>query len=127
MKTPVKPVGFNVLVQIIPVQVKSAGGIILNTGDEQEREHKGRDLAKIISFGPVAYKGYSGCDSPADWGVKEGDIVELRTRYDGKYTRASEYHPDYGDYRYVVDQDIMGLAVNDFEEMLQSQLENADA
>ena len=122
---PVLPLGYNVLVEIIPVQVESSGGIILaSSEDEVERERKGRDVARVIAFGPIAYKGYSGCESPQDWGVKEGDIVELSTRYDGKYTRAHEYNEAYKNYRYVTDQDIMGLAQGDFLEMLKNQLES---
>jgi len=119
---PVDPVGFLVLVEIIPVQLTSALGIILNSADEQERERKGRDLARIISFGPIAYKGYAGCECPQDWGVTEGDIVELTTRYEAKFTRAAEYHPDYANYRYVNDGDIAGKARGDFLGMLQRQL-----
>ena len=124
MNAPVLPLGYNVLVEIIPVQIKSTGGIILSSADEAEKERKGRDLARIIAFGPTAFKGYSGCDSPADWGVKDGDIVELSTRYDGKFTRAGEYNKDYENYRYVSDQDIMGLANGEFLTMLQKQLED---
>ena len=121
---PVLPLGYNVLVEIIPVQVKSSGGIILNSSTEEERERKGRDIARIIAFGPTAYKGYAGCECPADWGVKEGDIVELSTRYDGKFTRAQEYGKQFENYRYVNDQDIMGLASGEFLTMLQQQLED---
>ena len=121
---PVLPLGFNVLVEIIPVQVTSALGIILCSANEQERERKGRDVARIVAFGPIAYKGYSGCESPQDWGVTEGDIVELSTRYDGKYTRAHEYNETYKNYRYVTDQDIMGLAQGEFLDMLKNQLES---
>jgi co-chaperonin GroES (HSP10) len=122
---PVSPKGFNVLVEIIPVQIKSTGGIILaSSEDEVERDRKGRDLAKIIEFGPIAYKGYAGCECPADWGVAVGDIVELSTRYDGKFTRAGEYGKQYENYRYVTDQDIMGGANGEFLTMLQKQLED---
>ena len=123
MSIPVKPLGYNVLVEIIPVKIKSDFGIILSGNDEAERERKGRDLARIIAFGPTSFKGYAGCECPADWGVKEGDIVELSTRYDGKFSRAGEYGKQYENYRYVNDQDIMGLAHGDFLEMLQKQLE----
>lgn len=122
---PVLPLGYNVLVEIIPVQVQSSGGIILSSSDDEvERERKGRDIARIIAFGPTSYKGYEGCDCPADWGVKEGDLVELSTRYDGKFTRAHEYHSDFQNYRYVSDQDIMGIANGDFLTMLKKQLED---
>ena len=120
---PVLPLGYNVLVEILPVQEQSSGGILLNSANESERERKGRDIARVIAFGPVSFRGYSGCDCPADWGVKEGDIVELSTRYDGKFSRAGEYSKDYENYRYVSDQDICGLANGEFLEMLQRQLE----
>ena len=124
MSIPVKPLGYNVLVEIIPVQIESNSGIILSSTDEAERERKGRDLARIIAFGPTSFKGYAGCECPADWGVKEGDIVELSTRYDGKFSRAGEYGKQYENYRYVNDQDIMGLAHGEFLVMLQKQLED---
>lgn len=123
-RPPVLPLGFNVLVEIIPVEVKTASGIIMHSHNEAERERKGRDLAKIVAFGPIAFMGYSGCDSPEAWGVKEGDIVELSTRYDGKFSRAHEYDKKFENYRYVSDQDIMGLASGEFLEMLNSQLES---
>lgn len=122
--TPVHPLGFNVLVKIIPIETKSRGGIIINSEKDLERERKGRDIAEVIEFGPIAYKGYAGCDGPADWGVKVGDIVELSTRYDGKFTRASEYSDDYKKYRYVNDQDIMGLASGEFLAELKNQRES---
>lgn len=123
---PVLPLGFNVLVEIIPVEMTTPSGIIMHSTNEAERERKGRDIARIVAFGPIAYKGYSGCNSPQDWGVSEGDIVELSTRYDGKYTRAHEYKDEYKNYRYVTDQDIMGLAQGDFRETLKNQLESND-
>jgi co-chaperonin GroES (HSP10) len=123
-KTPVLPLGYNVLVEIIPVQIKSASGIILTSTDEAEKERKGRDLARIVAFGPTAFLGYAGCDCPEDWGVKDGDIVELSTRYDGKFSRAGDYGKEFENYRYVSDQDIMGKAHGDFLVMLQKQLED---
>lgn len=107
--TPVKPLGHHVLIEVVPVSFKSAGGIILHNDKENERERKGRDLAKIIAFGPTAYKGFSGCDSPKDWGVKVGDTVELTGRYDGKFSSVSEYDSKYKNLRYVSDSDIIGV------------------
>lgn len=121
---PVLPLGYNVLVEILPVQVKSTAGIILTSHNEEERERKGRDIARIIAFGPTAYKGFAGCECHSDWGVEVGDIVELSTRYDGKFTRAGEYSKAFENYRYVNDKDIMGGANGDFLEMLQKQLED---
>lgn len=124
MSIPVKPLGYNVLVEIVPVQIKSSSGIILNSENEQKREHSGRDLAKVIAFGPLAYQGVGGteCKTPEEWGVAVGDIVELSARYDGKFTRAKEYSDKYKNYRYVNDQDILGLAQGDFLESLQSEM-----
>ena len=124
MSIPVKPLGYNVLVEIVPVQIKSSSGIILNSENEQKREHSGRDLAKVIAFGPLAYQGVGGteCKTPAEWGVAVGDIVELSARYDGKFTRAKEYSDKYKNYRYVNDQDILGLAQGEFLESLQSEM-----
>ncbi len=115
---PVKPLGHHVLIEIVPVQFKSAGGIILSTDSEQKREHKGRDIAKIIAFGPTAYKGFEGCNSPDDWGVKVGDTVELSGRYDGKFSRASEYDKEYSSLRYVNDSDIIGVFSDEMTSLL---------
>jgi co-chaperonin GroES (HSP10) len=122
--TPVQPLGFNCLVKIIPVEAKTKSGIITLSSNDEERERKGRDIAEVVAFGPVAFKGYAGCESAEDWGVKEGDIVELSTRYDGKFTRASEYDERYKNYRYVNDQDIMGLASGEFLTQIKEGMSN---
>ena len=119
MTLPVKPLGHHVLIEIIPVQFKSEGGIILGSDKENEREKKGRDLGKILAFGPTAYKGFEGCESPADWGVKEGDVVELSGRYDGKFSSVSEYNSEYSSLRYVNDSDIIGLFSDDIVKQLK--------
>ena len=115
---PVTPLGHHVLIEIIPVKFKSEGGILLASENEKERERKGRDLGKIIAFGPTAYKGFEGCEAPADWGVKEGDIVELSGRYDGKFSSVSEYDERYKSLRYVMDNDIIGLFSKDMAKQL---------
>jgi len=120
--TPVKPLGHHVLVEIIPVQFKSTGGIILHSQTESERERKGRDLARIVAFGPTAYLGFSGCESPADWGVKVGDTVELKGRYDGKFSSVSDYDSKYESLRYVTDSDIIGV----FTDEMSAHLINKD-
>jgi len=107
--TPVKPLGHHVLIEIIPVNFKSSGGIILSTETEGERERKGRDLAKIVAFGPTCYQGFADCKGPADWGVAIGDTVELSGRYDGKFSSVHEYDSKYKNLRYVSDSDIIGV------------------
>ena len=119
---PVKPLGHYVLIEIIPVQFKSAGGIIMSTEKETERERKGRDLGRILEFGPTAYKGFAGCESPEDWGVKIGDVVELKGRYDGKFSSVVDYSDKYKNLRYVSDSDIIGI----FSEEMALQLINED-
>ena len=115
---PVTPLGHHVLIEIIPVKFTSESGIILQSENEKERERKGRDLGKIIAFGPTAYKGFEGCDTPKDWGVEEGDIVELSGRYDGKFSSVSEYNEGYKSLRYVMDNDIIGLFSKDMAKKL---------
>ena len=121
MILPVTPLGHHVLIEIIPVQFKSTGGIIMSSEKQLERERKGRDLGKILAFGPTAYKGFEGCDCPADWGVKVGDVVELSGRYDGKFSSASDYSDKYKSIRYVNDSDIIGV----FSDEMVSRLEKA--
>ncbi len=120
--TPVKPLGFHVLIEVVPVKFQSAGGIALFSKEEETRENGGRDLGKIIAFGPIAYKGFEGCDSPEDWGVKIGDTVELKGRYDGKKSCAKDYDEKYDKLRYVSDSDIIGV----FDEDIVNQLINGE-
>lgn len=118
---PIKPYGHHVLIEIIPVQFKSTGGIILTTETEAERERKGRDLARVLAFGPTAYKGFSGCsdeNAPGDWGVKVGDIIELKGRYDGKYSSVVDYNDKYKNLRYVADSDIIGGFTDEMVQLL---------
>jgi co-chaperonin GroES (HSP10) len=119
--TPVLPLGHHVLIEIIPVQFKSAGGIIMSTEADAERERKGRDLGRILAFGPTAYKGFSGCECAADWGVKVGDSVELSGRYDGKFSSAKDYDESYKNLRYVNDSDIIGKLGDEIVEQLISK------
>jgi len=118
---PVKPLGHHVLIEIIPVNFKSKGGIILNTETESERERKGRDLAKIVAFGPTCYRGFANCKSPADWGVAIGDTVELSGRYDGKFSSVHEYDSKYKNLRYVSDSDIIGVLDKEIVNQLVSE------
>lgn len=103
-----KPKGYNVLVRMEQVELVSAGGVILHTTTEAEREQNGHDVGVIVAFGPTAYFGYQGCDGEtaemraAKWGVKVGDQVEF-IRYDGKIPR----NPEFKDYRILQDGHII--------------------
>ena len=119
---PVKPLGHHVLIEIVPVKFTSSGGILLSSANEQERERKGRDLGKILAFGPTAYLGFEGCKSHKDWGVDVGDVVELKGRYDGKFSSVADYDDKYKSLRYVSDSDIIGI----FSKEMVDQLEEVN-
>ena len=106
---PTKPLGHFVLVELIPVQFKSTGGIVLMSNDEIKREESAGSVAKILAFGPTAYKGFANCERPEDWGVTVGDTVELSGRYDGKKSRLADYDEKYKNLRYILDDDIVGV------------------
>ena len=106
---PTKPLGHYVLVKLIPVQFKSTGGIVLMSETEIKKEEGAGDVAEIIAFGPTAYKGFADCETPQDWGVDVGDIVELSGRYDGKKSRLADYNSQHKSLRYIVDDDIVGV------------------
>lgn len=123
MSFPVSPLGHHVLIEIVPVQFKSHGGIIMSSQNERERERKGREIGKIIAFGPTCYQGFEGCESPEGWGVKVGDVVELSGRYDGKFSSAAEYDEAYKSLRYVNDSDIIGVFSEEMVNRLQKVAE----
>lgn len=103
----IKPCGHWVLVEVVEVEEKSAGGIVLPS-DQVKKEQDGRDIGRVKSFGPIAYKSFVGCDGPEDWGVKEGDLVEFR-RYDGKKPRLSEEYESLNNLRLIQDNDIIAV------------------
>lgn len=76
------PFGYYVLIKVEEVEQTSKGGIVLTSNNENKREQEGHDKGMVESFGPAAYKGMQGCNSPEEWGVEEGDFVRFR-RYDG--------------------------------------------
>ncbi len=119
---PLKPLGHKVLVQMIPAKFVSKGGIILATETEQSRERKGAQIGKVISFGPTAYVGFDGCEKPSDWGVHEGDIVELSGRYDGKETAIVEFDKAYSDLRVINDSDIIAVLSDEIANQLISEV-----
>jgi co-chaperonin GroES (HSP10) len=103
----IRPAGHWVLVEIEPVEDKSAGGIVLPS-EQVKKEHAGRDIGRVVSFGPIAYRSFVGCERPEDWGVKEGNLVEFR-RYDGKMPRLAEKEESLKNYRLVQDNDIIAV------------------
>jgi hypothetical protein len=114
--TPIAPNGFNVLVEMVEVKNTSAGGIILNNNDVS-RHQEACDMGYVRAFGPIAYRGFAGCNPneypPLDprykmephelWGVNIGDKVEYR-RHEGKLSGQEGCEL----YRYLPDSMIVG-------------------
>lgn len=104
----IRPTGFGVLVKVQPISKTFEGTMIEMVSDERKREEGGRDIGVVIAFGPVAYKGFEGCEGPEDWGVAVGDSVEFN-RYDGKMPRAAENDEDMKNLRIINDSDIIAV------------------
>lgn len=103
----IKPAGPYVLIEVVPVEKVSSGGIVLPE-ELTKREHDGRDIGKIAALGPMAYKDLDGCQTPEEWGVSIGDQVEFH-RYDGKAPRLSETHEELKKYRLILDKQIIAV------------------
>ena len=108
----IKPTGYYVLVEIEPVEETFSNSSIVMPEDQRKREVGGRDIGKIIAFGPTAYKGFEGCQLPSDWGASIGDMVEFN-RYDGKESRAAEIDKSLTNIRYIKDSDIIGVLTDE--------------
>ena len=119
--TPTKPLGHFVLVELVPVQFKSTEGIWLMSPGEVKREESGGSVAKVLAFGPTAYKGFANCETPEDWGVTVGDTVELSGRYDGKKSRLIDYDEKYKNLRYILDDDIVGVFSQEIVDRLSTE------
>jgi len=108
----IKPAGYFVLVEVEPVEETHKGTSIVMVKEERDREHGGRDVGKVLSFGPLAFKGFDNCTGPEDWGVKEGDLVEFN-RYDGKIPRFGELNEEFKNYRILIDNSILAVVEKD--------------
>ncbi len=102
----IHPCGTTILVEIIPVEDTYEGTIIQRPANETKRETGGRDIGIVKEVGPYAYKDFKVTNS--DWGYEVGDVVEFR-RYDGKAPRISETFDKFKNYRYITDNDIIGV------------------
>jgi len=102
MSVPEQPCGFYVLVEMDEFEETTESGIIIASVEQRKREQGGMCVGTIIAFGPVAYKGFAGCSSPADWGVKVGDRFRTH-RYAGN---AIEEHENF---RLIQDSDITSI------------------
>jgi len=102
-----KPLGPHVLIELVPFEEKTKSGIILGSATELKREESGRCVGRIKSFGPTAYKGFAGCESPEDWGIQVGDLVELNERYSSKAPVWAYDRKEFKDLRIAIDSDIV--------------------
>ena len=106
-----RPCGYRVLIKMDSVDKEITEGALkgfkLGSDDEQKKEEHGHCIGRIVSFGPTAFKGYAGCESPEDWGAKVGDLVEFN-RYDGKIPLGDTNE----EYRIINDCDIL-MVVSD--------------
>jgi co-chaperonin GroES (HSP10) len=106
----IKPLGFYVLVEMISVDEKSAGGIIL-PGDLVNKEQEATDVGYVREIGPTAYHGYPGCDSEdphGNWGLEIGQKIEYR-KFEGKRSAVK----DCENFRYIPDSHIIGVISDD--------------
>lgn len=102
----VKPCGTTILVEIIPVEDTYEGSVIQRPTNETKRETGGRDIGRVLEIGAYAYKEWG--LTHKDWGYEVGDVVEFK-RYDGKAPRISETFDQFKNYRYITDNDIIGV------------------
>ena len=100
----IHPVGWRVLILPREVMEKSAGGIILNTETNREREQMANTTGIVVEVGDECYK-----DTKSIW-CKVGDKVIF-----GKYAGLLYKGKDGKSYRMVNDEDITGVLEADVE------------
>lgn len=95
-KSGIHPKGHRVLIYPEPVENVTASGIIINTGDNIERERLAQLRGVIVEVGSTAWH-----DQPEPW-VKVGDKVIF-----GKYSGLIYKGDDELEYRIINDLDIV--------------------
>ena len=53
-KLPLKPVGFKLLIALLPAEEKTEGGIII-PDNPKDREHTASIMGNVLAMGPLAY------------------------------------------------------------------------
>lgn len=100
--TPIRPMGYNVLVAVDTVMAKTAGGIIIPE-DHRKREDSASDKGLVVAVAAMAFKGGDWADEPNP--PKPGDVV-LFQRYAGKEIELAD---ETVKYRIIPDADIKGV------------------
>ena len=97
-----EPVGYRILVEMIPPKTKTSGGIILTDKSIEAQEFQ-RFVGKVIRFGPLCYLGNPRKYGEEAW-CKPGDWVVFGA-YTGERIQIKGHH-----YRFVNDDQIMAIA-----------------
>lgn len=111
----IKPTGYHVLVELLNLYDKNEQGDrtfgdtgIIMAAEIAEKEESVITLAKVLEFGPAAFKKLSnGVNSPEEWGVKVGDIVSLPTPGESASTNPRDKR------RIILDQDIKAVVTTE--------------
>jgi co-chaperonin GroES (HSP10) len=105
-KCPFRPMEFNIVVELDPVEEKTKGGIIL-IPEKQERDKLGAEEGVLVAISPLAFS-YA---NPSEWGDHEkpkiGDRVMVK-RYDGVLREK-----DGKSYRIVPDKSLVAVIEGD--------------
>lgn len=107
----ITPCGTTVLIEVEPVDETFENSTIVRPTKDTKREFGGRDIGRILAFGPYCYKDFKldgKALEPEQWGCKVGDLVEFN-RYDGKVPRLAEKDDRYKNYRLISDNDILAV------------------
>ena len=98
----VEPCGYNILVELLEVEEKTEGGIVL-TSSTQNREQDAMPIGKVLKTGPLCYKNHeSGANGCEDWGYEVGDHVQFPGH---TYKRVAG---EKSNLVYVLDHDVIG-------------------
>lgn len=102
MRCPYRPMEFNVVVELDPVQEKTAGGIILPES-KKERDELAAEEGTLVAASPLAFS-YA---SPSEWGDEHPPQVGQRVMI-ARYQGVAKEH-DGRKFRIVKDKDVVAV------------------
>lgn len=96
--------GYRVVIKQLPVNRKTKGGIILESGDAVKRRQAGQIIGTLVAIGDVAFTG-------PDWGSGDRDLFKVGTnviyrRYAGQPFTLDPSNQDADRYEICADSDI---------------------